>query len=123
MKRFFCWLTGGHKYNDKNQESAYLPKERKTLIANHCIKCGEKYFYLLDTDRLIQEEMERMKNRLSFLPLSDKRNNNLGICEGYSHIECPNCGRLRVEHFSSGLDICEKCNWCIQKNEYWSDTE
>ena len=41
--------------------------------------------------------------------------------EGYLPIECPNCGRHRVEHWSCGKDICEKCHWCIQISGYFTN--
>ena len=37
----------------------------------------------------------------------------------YLETECPNCGRLRVEHWSNGKDVCEKCLWCIQDEDYY----
>lgn len=39
----------------------------------------------------------------------------------YSPKECNNCGRLRVDVWENGDEICEKCNWDQDKNEY--DTE
>lgn len=36
---------------------------------------------------------------------------------------CEKCGRYRVEHFSKGFDICEKCQWCVQLGRYVSDDE
>ena len=45
----------------------------------------------------------------------------------YLSCDCPNCGRRRVElfKFTNGLllDICEKCNWCIQYDNYISEEE
>lgn len=38
---------------------------------------------------------------------------------GYADFDCPNCGRHRVVRYESGLEICEKCNWCIQTKQYW----
>ena len=32
-------------------------------------------------------------------------------CLGYDNKECNNCGRVRVEIYSDGTSICEKCNW------------
>ena len=46
-----------------------------------------------------------------------------GECEGYTGDECENCGRVRVEHYSEGVDICEKCRWCKQLNKFVSDDE
>ena len=43
----------------------------------------------------------------------------IGECVGYFNLKCPNCDRLRVEHYQGGKDICEKCNWCIQDDEYF----
>lgn len=46
------------------------------------------------------------------------------VCEdkpqylGYSDKECINCGRLRVEKYSDGTEICEKCNFDQNKKEY-----
>lgn len=44
---------------------------------------------------------------------------SMGNDEGYIEKECPNCGRLRVVHWSCGKDICEKCSWCIQDKTYF----
>lgn len=39
-------------------------------------------------------------------------------CLGYTGENCINCGRLRVEKWSNGLRICEKCNYDQDKKEY-----
>lgn len=36
----------------------------------------------------------------------------------YDGSRCPNCGRIRVELWSNGWHICEKCNWCIETQNY-----
>ena len=36
----------------------------------------------------------------------------------YDGSECQNCGRVRVEVWSNGMHICEKCNWCIETQNY-----
>ena len=48
---------------------------------------------------------------------------SIGKLIGYTGNPCPNCGRLRVERYESGLEICEKCNWCEQTKSYWLDWE
>ena len=48
---------------------------------------------------------------------------SIGKLIGYTGNKCPNCGRLRVERYESGLEICEKCNWCEQTKSYWLDWE
>lgn len=42
----------------------------------------------------------------------------LGENLGYTIDECPNCGRMRVERYSCGKRICEKCYWCIEDKDY-----
>ena len=42
----------------------------------------------------------------------------LGNLIGYTGEKCPNCGRVRVEKWSCGYRICEKCNWCIEREDY-----
>lgn len=46
-----------------------------------------------------------------------------GDYEGYTGKPCAECGRYRVEHFSKGFDICEKCRWCPQLDNYVLDDE
>lgn len=38
---------------------------------------------------------------------------------GYTGEPCPNCGRTRVEKWSCGKRICEKCHWCIEDENYY----
>ena len=47
----------------------------------------------------------------------------VGECQGYIDEDCVNCGRHRVEHYSIGFDICEKCRWCKQLNRQILDEE
>lgn len=46
-----------------------------------------------------------------------------GEWQGYIGEPCKNCGRYRVEHYSSGFEICEKCRWCEQFHKYIPDDE
>ena len=46
-----------------------------------------------------------------------------GEWQGYTGEPCKNCGRYRVEHYSSGFEICEKCRWCEQFHKYIPDDE
>ena len=43
----------------------------------------------------------------------------LGELIGYIGEACPNCGRVRVEKWSCGKCICEKCHWCIEDGAYY----
>lgn len=44
---------------------------------------------------------------------------SLGEYEGYIDDPCPKCGRVRVEAWSCGKHICEKCHWCIEDGTYY----
>ena len=61
MNRLFCFLSGGHRYNDKNLEAQTVGED--CVITNVCIKCGKKYeTHLLWKDILRGEElMEHIK--------------------------------------------------------------
>ena len=50
---------------------------------------------------------------------------DLGECLGYVSEPCPNCGRVRVEKYSGGKHICQKCSWCVEDEAYfdWDDYE
>lgn len=43
---------------------------------------------------------------------------DFGRCLGYSNTPCPNCGRVRLENYENGKQVCEKCQWCPQDEEY-----
>ena len=48
---------------------------------------------------------------------------DLGEYLGYDSEPCPNCGRVRVEKYSGGKRICEKCAWCIEDERYYIEEE
>lgn len=37
---------------------------------------------------------------------------------GYSTEPCPKCGRVRLEQYQNGKQVCEKCEWCPQDQVY-----
>lgn len=49
----------------------------------------------------------------------EEEENELGYCKGYIADPCPKCGRVRVEAWSCGKHICEKCHWCIEDGTYY----
>ena len=48
---------------------------------------------------------------------------NFGEYIGYTGNPCKCCGRERVERYSNGFEICEKCHWCDQLSRYVPDDE
>ena len=63
LRRFLCWLTGGHKYADKNLETLYCPETRESLMWNYCVKCGTAYLFTINTDEIVKRDMEERKKR------------------------------------------------------------
>ena len=59
---------------------------------------------MFDMNKNIQEELDRIENF----------NKILGEYLGYIGEPCCNCGRYRVQKFSSGALVCEKC--CTDQN-------
>lgn len=59
----------------------------------------------------IKEENERIRKFYETL------GNNLG----YIDKECINCGRLRVEKYSSGNEVCEKCGFEQNTKQYYEN--
>lgn len=47
----------------------------------------------------------------------------LGECLGYIDEPCPKCGRVRVERWSCGKHICEKCHWVIEDETYYREED
>lgn len=41
-----------------------------------------------------------------------------GLSIGYASEPCPECGRVRLENYENGKQVCEKCGWCPQENAY-----
>lgn len=64
---------------------------------------------------------QRAFEAIKVLPPAEQTERSIGKFVVYTGEPCPNCGRLRVERYESGLEICEKCNWCEQTKSYWLD--
>ena len=52
LKRFWCWITGGHKYADGNLETYPLPIYGETYFRNICVKCGKPYVCAVSNEAL-----------------------------------------------------------------------
>ena len=87
---------------------------------NWCHECPG--FYRDDCFKLKDQYREEWIGAIKNLPaVQPTLMRSIGKLVGYTGEPCPNCGRLRVERYESGLEICEKCNWCEQTKSYWLD--
>jgi hypothetical protein len=59
---FFCWLTGGHRYAHSNQIVDFSPDSNEVWLSNHCIKCGTRYFKVMDAECFTPENVKRSDN-------------------------------------------------------------
>ena len=62
MKRFICWLTGGHIYHDADLMVRIDDFARKIIFKNHCLKCGKVFRIDMPKeifDRAIKYELTR----------------------------------------------------------------
>ena len=88
-----------------------MPKEHRHYQTNNLDDAYEQGWNDL------QECIEKLP------PVQPTLMRSIGKLVGYTGNKCPNCGRVRVERYESGLEICEKCNWCEQTKSYWLDWE
>ncbi len=62
MQRLLCFLTGGHRYADKNIKSELIPDDTKHIIlSNECVKCGTRTEFIMDVDAQIKHDMAIFK--------------------------------------------------------------
>lgn len=62
MNRLVCFLTGGHKYADKNIKSELIPDDtRHIILSNECVKCGMIIEFIMDVDAQIKHDMAILK--------------------------------------------------------------
>lgn len=66
MHKLSCKLTGGHKYEDKNQRYTYDVTTNSYIFYNYCVKCGERIEYsesaqtfLSDFDKALRELFQK----------------------------------------------------------------
>lgn len=64
MNRFFCFLTGGHRYADVNIRTQTMPDDWRIVeITNPCIKCGDISVFYMNVEAQIRSVGHREKER------------------------------------------------------------
>ena len=49
MNRVMCFLTGGHRYHDKNMTTSQGSRFGWVRLTNHCVKCGKVCSFEINT--------------------------------------------------------------------------
>lgn len=114
-------LRAQKKYDDANREKKHQydklrwqrQKENNRLV-NKYKEIFEKISEYVESTDFIYDEMYKKRDKIIFLLRDKDKPEYLG----YSDKECINCGRERVEKYSDGTEICEKCNFDQNKKEY-----
>lgn len=62
MNRLMCFLTGGHKYSDKNIRTQTMPDDFKIVeITNPCVKCGTSSVLYMNVNKQIEKDVAELK--------------------------------------------------------------
>lgn len=62
MNRLMCFLTGGHKYSDKNIKTQTMPDDFNIVeITNPCVKCGTLLVFHMNVKKQIEKDIAELK--------------------------------------------------------------
>ena len=62
MNRLMCFLTGGHKYYDKNIKTQIMPDDFNIVeLTNPCVKCGTLSVFRMNVKKQIEKDIEELK--------------------------------------------------------------
>lgn len=65
MNRFFCWLTGGHKYDCKDIKTEMLPDDHRWVILSaKCSKCGVISEFAVNVDCEMKNDLIGMEEEM-----------------------------------------------------------
>lgn len=59
MNRLFCFLTGGHRYADKNLTAGQSEDPDFIVLRNRCVKCGKPYRAVIKLKNIINNDIRR----------------------------------------------------------------
>ena len=65
FKKLWCFLTGGHRFADKNLVSCYEPRTRMHTFRTHCVKCGERYVLEVEHKDMLNFDAKEALRRLN----------------------------------------------------------
>ena len=61
MNRLLCFITGGHRYEDKNIISYQHPHPDYVTLNNKCIKCGKEIDFDFCVGAYLRAEIAKLK--------------------------------------------------------------
>lgn len=54
-KKIICFLTGGHRYKDKDRIVTEIKEKREFMFEDYCCKCGKRTVHIVDADSILRE--------------------------------------------------------------------
>lgn len=64
MNRLLCFLTGGHRYADKNIVAYQHPNPDFVTLHNECVKCGKQIEFEYCVGAYIRSEIAKRKGEI-----------------------------------------------------------
>ena len=61
MNKLLCFLTGGHRYADKNIIVYQHPHPDFVTLENKCVKCGKEVSFDFSVGKYLRVEIEKLK--------------------------------------------------------------
>lgn len=107
------------KIKCKNCNQIIKGDKKGTYISCQCKKCAidETQYYTRVIGNF--DDWEEINSNLD--ENKDKYYEKKGEIIKYLSEPCINCGRIRVELYTSGSKICEKCGFDQEKNDFYSN--
>lgn len=66
LKKFMCWLTGGHTYKSGDFQQLHIPEMGVTCFRHQCVKCGEHQVYAVKDEVLYGKYPVRSRLEVHF---------------------------------------------------------
>lgn len=55
-KKILCFLTGGHKYKDKDRKVTEIKTGKEYLFEDYCCKCGKRTVHIINAENILSDK-------------------------------------------------------------------